>query len=74
MEAYKTTNGEYPEELRDLVPEFLPEIPLPRPLGLLTPPYRLHISDGQHLPIFISGPPFGKKIYHFEEQDWGYVD
>jgi hypothetical protein len=55
LEAYKRDNGRYPEELEQLVPKYLDEVPEPR--KPLYPPLKfLPLDDGEEFMLFAEAP------------------
>lgn len=74
VHAYATTNGRYPASLNELVPGFLPALPLVKwTLGWNRFEYRLTRS-GNHWLTWTVVSPYGRRSYIFEEARWIYLD
>ncbi|MFZ5832084.1 MAG: hypothetical protein ACOY3P_18525 [Planctomycetota bacterium] len=73
-EAFHAANGSYPQNLDELVPTYLPEIPRAK-YCLVFGEFRYY-SFGSDSPILVwfAVPPYGRKIYNFEERRWSYLD
>ena len=57
------------------VPVFLPKVPPAKPFGMLREfQYRRSATDGQHTLTYTVVAPFGRRLYHFEEQRWSALD
>jgi hypothetical protein len=65
----------YPRHLDELVPDFLPSVPLAKyTLGgnnffYFSPP-----SGREPMLFYEAFPPFGRRFYHMESGGWGYLD
>ncbi|MFH1578036.1 MAG: hypothetical protein ABIC18_03085 [Candidatus Omnitrophota bacterium] len=70
---YKAKYAGYPDKLQDLVPEFIAKVPLAK-LALAYNKFIYIAREEQHLLVYYALPPFGKRIYYFEEGQWGYLD
>ena len=73
-DAYKGRHGVLPATLQQLVPEFLPAVPLAKytlSYGAFT--YSA-ASDGAHTLMYVTLPPFGRRVYHFEQRSWSRSD
>lgn len=72
--AYQARHGMLPDHLEDLVPEFLARVPRAK--------YTLQwgeftywtSSRTSHTLMYVSLPPFGRRVYHFEEGRWSVLD
>jgi hypothetical protein len=77
-QQFKTKHQRFPDQLSELVPEFLPQVPVPRPLTLNPGQFWYLNSEQsntrQHLLIYTSIPPFGKRRYSLEEGRWIFYD
>lgn len=71
-EAFHDANGEYPKTLDELVPRYLQSIP--RAKYCLMQGNFLYWNYGRPMLVWYIDPPFGRKIYDFEEKRWGYLD
>lgn len=72
--AYQTRHGMLPERLQQLVPEFLPAVP--RAKYTLSYGAFTYWTSGQksHTLMYVALPPFGRRLYHFEERRWSSLD
>ncbi len=70
---YKSLNGEYPEKLSDLVPEFLSKIPYAKYTFSFNR-FKYSSSKDRHMILYAAIPPFGRPFYVFEDKMWGYLD
>lgn len=73
-EAYRTANGVYPENLQQLVPAYLPEIPRAR-IALTFDRFDYIRMVGreygtQTMLMYTTVPPFGHASYTFETKRW----
>ena len=73
VEAFKMKQGRYPEKLEELVPAYLPEVPLAKPLGAARR-FRYLTADGEHTLMYTVVPPFGRRLYSFERKRWSALD
>lgn len=73
-EEFHAANGEFPQTLGQLVPRYLPSIP--RAKYCLAYGEFLYLSPpgGEPLLVWCVVPPFGRKIYNFQERRWTYLD
>ncbi len=72
-EEFHAANGKFPQTLDDLVPQYLPSVPRAK--------YCLGFGgfwywnlEGKPILVWYVVPPYGRKIYDFEERRWGYLD
>lgn len=70
---YREKYEKFPDKLEDLVPEFIPNVPLAK-FTLTWNEFRYVPFEGQHGLMWVALPPFGRPSYDFEEDRWGYVD
>jgi hypothetical protein len=66
---YKEQHGDFPERLQDMVPEFIPNVPLAK----YTPRYGEFSYHKGNL-MWVSIPPFGRPYYDFYAERWGFLD
>lgn len=72
--AYQARHGKLPDRLAELVPEFLPAVPRAK--------YTLQWGDfsystsehNTHTLMYVALPPFGRRLYHFEQATWSRLD
>lgn len=73
VEAFNAAEKRYPDKLEDLVPRYLPEIPVAKyTLPFHTFQYRVY--SGRQSLIYTTMPPFGRRIYSFKEKRWNNID
>jgi len=72
--AYQTRHGMLPDRLQELVPEFLPTVP--RAKYTLAWGEFTYWTSGEksHTLMYVALPPFGRRLYHFEEARWSQLD
>jgi hypothetical protein len=71
--AYHARYQHYPQHLEELVPEFLPSVPVAKyTLGGFFHYYRP--TSGEPMLYYEALPPFGRRFYHMETGGWGYLD
>lgn len=73
VEQYNAKNGRYPERLSDLAPEFLPAVPAPR-FAMMKGNFRYMTLKSGHSLMYVEIPPFGRRMYTFEEKRWSSFD
>jgi len=66
-------NSEYPENLSDLVPDFINKIPVAK-YTLASNRFFYISSKNSHMLFYTSLPPSGRPTYSFEKQAWAYMD
>ncbi len=72
--AYRAKYQHYPQRLQELVPEFLPSVPVAKYAlsGFFF--YSRPSSGGEPMLYYEELPPFGRRFYHMETGRWGYLD
>lgn len=75
LKAYQAKTGQYPDELTQLVPGYLPAIPKAR-FSLTMNEFRYFVSKGKdsHNLSYIAMPPFGFSYYNLEKGEWAVKD
>ena len=73
--AYHAKYGQYPEWLDNLVPEFVPAVPLAK-YTLMSGHFSYFRSEADKEPMlyYQALPPYGRRFYHLERGNWGYLD
>jgi len=71
--SYEKANGKLPEKLPDLVPAFLSGIPRAKYTGTYGEFVYLS-SPTSHTLLYVALPPFGRRLYHFEQGRWSSLD
>ena len=72
-QAYKMQYGVFPATLQQLVPEFLPAVPRAK-YTLAYGEFTYWASSEAHTLMYVAPPPFGRRLYHFEQAVWTQVD
>jgi hypothetical protein len=73
VEKYKADKGEYPAELGDLVPEYMPKIPVCA-YRMMSNQYRYVYTETSHYLMYASLTPYGRRLYYFDRKEWTYID
>ncbi len=63
----------YPQQLNELVPEFLAKIPLAKYTILYNNFIYTNFEGRAHL-MYFSFPPYGRPYFNFNSQTWGFID
>lgn len=72
--AFERSHGTLPARLEELVPEFLPSVPRAK-YTLAWGEFTYSASDTKrHTLMYVALPPFGRRIYHFENARWSQLD
>jgi hypothetical protein len=72
--AYNARHGMLPDRLEELVPEFLPAVPRAK-YTLAWGEFTYSTSaEKSHTLMYVALPPFGRRLYHFEEARWSQLD
>ncbi len=72
-EDFHAKNGKFPQTLDDLVPQYMQSIPRAKNCMMFGEFWYLN-SEGKPLLIWYAVPPYGRKIYNFEDRQWNYID
>jgi len=74
LNRYKAERNTYPLRLQDLVPNFLPAIEPVKPQALMSgPPTYLYHPEGPGL-MYVSIPPFGRRVLNVATREWTDLD
>lgn len=73
VKAFYEKNHQYPMSLYDLTPQFLDHVPRAK-YTLDQNTFYYHVTKGQAVLFYVKFPPFGRPIYRFSEDKWGYID
>lgn len=73
VKAFYTKYHHYPENLDQLVPEFIDKVPRPKYIGYSNA-FIYHGYSNDAALIYVSVPPFGRKRYKFSTDKWGFFD
>jgi len=71
-EEFHAANGKFPETLDELVPQYLPSVPCAKYCQIYGE--LRYWNHGHPVLEWCVVPPFGRKIYNFDERRWGYLD
>jgi len=71
--AYQARHGMLPDRLQQLVPDFLSAVPAAK-YTLSYGQFSYSTSGGSHTLMYVTLPPFGRRVYHFEEARWSQRD
>ncbi len=71
-EEFHSANGKYPTALDELVPRYMPSVP-PAKYCLIYCEFD-YLNYGKPMLVWYVIPPYGRKIYDFENQSWTYLD
>lgn len=79
VKQYKAKYQQYPETLQTMVPEFLPSVPLAKyTLEFNGFKYWRHdykyLNQNNATLLYVKFPPFGRPMFDFERDEWGYID
>jgi hypothetical protein len=72
--AFEARHGMLPSRLEDLVPEFLPAVPRAKYTLAWGEFTYSAFSGSRHTLMYVTLPPFGHRVYHFEEAQWSQSD
>jgi hypothetical protein len=73
-QAYKVRHGIFPAALQQLVPEFLPAVPRAKYTLAYGEFTYWASSEKDHTLMYVALPPFGRRLYHFEQGVWTQLD
>jgi hypothetical protein len=71
-EDFHAVTGKFPKTLDELVPRYLPSIP--RAKYCLNYGEFVYFNYGRPMLVWYVVPPFGRRIYDFEDRRWSYLD
>ncbi len=72
--AYHAKYNRYPKHLEELAPEFVPSIPSAKYVLMASSFFYCFGENGEPEIYYVEMPPFGRRFYHVETGDWGYLD
>jgi len=73
IEAFHQSTGSYPEKLTDLVPGYIPAVPMAKYTLIFNKYWYIKDKDNASL-FYVALPPFGRPTYSFTRQSWSYLD
>lgn len=72
---HKARTGAYPGQLQQLVPEYLAAVPAAKPgLIMLNRIWYLRETNGPTGLMYVSFPPYGRRIYDVDKREWTDID
>ena len=72
-EQFNAKYHRYPHKLEELVPEFLPAVPLAKYVLNGQSAHFVYL-EGDRTIMFYDVPPFGRSYYHLGSRWWGHMD
>jgi hypothetical protein len=73
IKAFHQSHQRYPAKLDELVPHFIGRVPVAK-YALISGSFQYVPGRGYHSLHYVEFPPFGRPVYHFERDRWGYLD
>ena len=73
IEQFHAKHGRYPERLEEIVPVFISGIPKAKYV-VIADRFSYFKSDSRHSLMYVEIPPFGRRIYTFEDRKWTTLD
>jgi hypothetical protein len=73
VNTYYTDSGQYPENLKQLIPIYLKSIP-GCAYRLMDSEFRYYSNQGDPNLMWSVAPPFGRRIYKFKDAEWLTID
>jgi hypothetical protein len=73
IEKYKVDNGNYPPQLKELIPKYIDSVPVAKyALGF----NRFYYINGRDdvLLLYVHFPPYGRPMYSFNRKEWTIID
>jgi hypothetical protein len=69
VEQFYAKHSRYPERLEELVPVFIPAIPRAKYV-MIADRFSYSVSGSRHSLMYVVVPPYGRRIYTFEDRKW----
>jgi hypothetical protein len=73
VEQFYAKYGRYPERLEEIAPVFIPAIPTAKYV-VIADKFSYSVSGSRHSLMYVVVPPYGRRIYTFEDRKWTDVD
>ncbi len=73
VRQYQEKHGRFPDHLQQVVPEFLPAVPLAK-YSLMYNDFKYFNAAESARLYYVSFPPFGRNVYYFRSGLWGQLD
>ena len=74
LARYKARTGAYPQRLQVLVPDYLPAIPSAKPGPVMFGDILYLYKESDPGLMYVSFPPFGRKVLNVETREWTMPD
>jgi len=73
IEQYHQDNAKYPDKLENLVPQYIPKVPIAKYVLSFN---KFWYSNHNEYPdlYYVDLPPFGRPTYNFNHKKWIYID
>jgi hypothetical protein len=72
-EEFHAAKGTFPKTLDELVPRYLTSVPRAK-YCLMYGEFDYYHLDNHPILVWCVVPPYGRKIYSFQDRRWGYID
>lgn len=73
LKSYHAERGEYPEDIYDLIPDYINKIPKAK-YSFMNSRFTYSVEDGKHVLSFMVLPPHGRSYYALEDGKWGFMN
>jgi hypothetical protein len=73
IEQFYAKHGRYPGRLEEVAPAFISEIPRAKYV-VIADKFTYSVSASRHSLMYVEIPPFGRRIYTFEDHKWTTLD
>ncbi|MBI5327098.1 MAG: hypothetical protein HZB80_02230 [Deltaproteobacteria bacterium] len=73
VKSFKEKHHRYPEKLEELTPDFIDRVPKAKDT-LMFNAFFYNSTSGDHVLFYVTMPPFGRKVYSFERNEWFTMD
>ena len=73
VKSFKEKHHRYPEKLEELTPDFIDRVPKAKDT-LMFNAFFYNSTSEDHVLFYVTMPPFGRKVYSFERDEWFTMD
>lgn len=73
VKSFKEKHHRYPAKLEELVPDFIDRVPAAKDT-LLFNSFIYSSTPENHSLLYVAMPPFGRRVYSFERNEWFSLD
>ncbi len=73
IESWHRKHQRYPESLEEIVPDFIPNVPLAK-YNFGFNQFVYSRNEGDATLYYVAVPPFGRPFYDFASREWKYLD